>query len=149
MIKINWGTGIVIAFAAFIGFILYFVVLASSDPRAEHDMVTEKYYQKELEYQKEIDASANLEKSGGTVRVTRTPRGLEIGFPAEMDPGNIRGTLSLYRPSNAQLDFEMPIQISDTVQLIPADRLLDGRWDIRISWTYGEEEFLYRTRITY
>ena len=46
--KINWGTGIVLAFIGFIGFILYFVIRMSTDDSANHDLVTEEYYKKEL-----------------------------------------------------------------------------------------------------
>lgn len=147
--KLNWGTGIVLAFAAFISFILYFVVVANSDPRADHDLVTEEYYRKELEYQKDLNASQNLKAFGGKVEVVRTADGLGIRFPTGMDPKYITGKMFLYRPSNKQLDFEMPIQNSDTLQLIPASRLLDGRWNIRLNWTYGGKSFLYRSRITY
>ena len=52
--KINWGTGIVLAIIAFIGFILFFVIKMSTDDRANHDLVTEEYYKAELGYQKEI-----------------------------------------------------------------------------------------------
>ena len=147
--KFNWGTGIVLAFVAFISFIMYFVVLANSDPRADHDMVTEEYYRKELVYQKELDASRNLEAFGGEVAVAKTSGGLSLRFPAAMDPARVSGTISLYRPSNKQLDFDMPIQISDTVLLIPGSRLLDGRWDIRLEWTYDGKPYLYRGRVTY
>lgn len=147
--KINWGTGIVLAFIAFISFILYFVFIAFGDPKADHDMVTEEYYKKELGYQKELDASANLKKFPGDVSILRSENGLGVRFPETMDPGKIEGTLSLYRPSNEQLDFEIPIQMSDSILLIPDSRLLDGRWDMRITWSYEGTPYLFRTRITY
>ena len=147
--KWNWGTGIVLAFAAFISFIMYFVYVANSDPRADHDMVTEEYYRKELEYQQDLDASRNLELFGGRVEVVRIPEGLGIRFPEGMDPKGLDGKMSLYRPSNKQLDFEIPIQNSDTLQLIPASRLLDGRWDIRVKWTYEGKPYLFRGRIIF
>ena len=147
--KFNWGTGIVLAFVAFISFIMYFVVVANSDPRADHDLVTEEYYRKELEYQQDLDASRNLELFGGQVEVLRISGGLGIRFPEGMDLQGIDGKVSLYRPSNKQLDFEFPIQNSDTLQLIPASRLLDGRWDIRVNWTYKGKPYLFRERITY
>ena len=147
--KFNWGTGIVLAFVAFISFIMYFVVVANSDPRADHDLVTEEYYRKELEYQQDLDASRNLELFGGGVEVVRIPEGLGIRFPEGMDPQGIDGKMSLYRPSNKQLDFEVPIQNSDTLQLIPASRLLDGRWDIRLNWTYKGKPYLFRGRVMY
>ena len=58
--RINWGTGIILAFIGFIGFILFFVVKMSMDDRANHDLVTEEYYKAELGYQKEIDAAFDL-----------------------------------------------------------------------------------------
>ncbi len=147
--KINWGTGIVLAFIAFICFILYFVFLASSDPKADHDMVTDDYYKKELEYQRELDASENLKKLSEKVEITRDTSGLSVRFPQSMEPEKIEGTVSLYRPSNEQLDFEIPIQISDSVLLIPDSRLLDGRWDMRMEWSYEGTPYLFRTRVTY
>ena len=138
-----------LAFVAFISFIMYFVVVANSDPRADHDLVTEEYYRKELEYQQDLDASRNLELFGGQVEVLRISGGLGIRLPKGMDPQGIDGKVSLYRPSNKQLDFEFPIQNSDTLQLIPASRLLDGRWDIRVNWTYQGKPYLFRERITY
>ena len=142
--KFNWGTGIVLAFAAFIAFILYFVVLSTRDPASNHDLVTEDYYRKELKYQEDLDASQNLKEIDGEVNASITDQGLLIEFPGSMDPKKIRGTVSLYRPSNKQLDFETPIQL-----LIPKSRLLDGRWDIRVYWTYEGKPYLYRSRMTY
>ncbi len=147
--KFNWGTGIVLAFAAFIAFILYFVVLSTRDPASNHDLVTEDYYRKELMYQEDLDAARNLEEIGGGVKASITSEGLQIEFPAQMAPNKIKGTVSLYRPSNKQLDFETPIQLSNKQQLIPKSRLLDGRWDIRVYWTYEGKPYLYRSRMTY
>ncbi|MDX1332673.1 MAG: FixH family protein [Robiginitalea sp.] len=147
--KFNWGTGIVLAFIAFIAFILYFVVLSFRDPASNHDLVTEDYYRKELTYQKDLDASRNLEEFGGGVSATITDEGLRIAFPEAMEPEKIEGTVSLYRPSNKQLDFETPIQLSNKQLLIPKSRLLDGRWDIRVYWTYEGKPYLYRSRMTY
>ena len=55
--KLNWGTGIVIAIIGFISFIMYFVISMSTGKSYNHDLVSDKYYQKELEYQQTIDAT--------------------------------------------------------------------------------------------
>ena len=39
--KWNWGTGVVIVMAAFICFIMYFVIKMSTDTNYTHDLVTE------------------------------------------------------------------------------------------------------------
>ena len=40
-IKIGWGTSIVIAFAMFMTFILYFVIKVQSDSKYDNDLVVE------------------------------------------------------------------------------------------------------------
>ncbi|PIB38743.1 FixH family protein [Maribacter sp. 4G9] len=147
--KINWGTGIVLAFIGFIGFIMFFVVRMSTDTRANHDLVTEDYYRQELAYQKEIDAQNNANKDINQVEVNKSANGLEIVFPIKLNPKEIEGTVSLYRPSNKQLDFDLPISLSNNHLLIPDNRLLDGRWDIKIRWNYNGTEYLHKEKITY
>lgn len=147
--KINWGTGIVLAFVAFISFILYFVYIALSDPRADHELVTEAYYSKDLGYQQDLTASANLDNFGGNVRILQDTKGLEIKFPPAMDPKDISGSVSMYRPSNENLDFELELTPSDSKFVIPAKYLVSGRWNINLKWTYQGKPYLYRSRLTY
>ena len=147
--KINWGTGIVIAFIAFITFILYFVVRMSMDDSANHDLVTEEYYKQELAYQKEIDASNTATELGATLKLEQSEEGITIFFPEKFDPKKITGTVSLYRPSNKHLDLDFPLSLSKTHLLIPDNRLVDGRWDITIKWQYEGNKFLFKERLTY
>ncbi|MBD0778386.1 FixH family protein [Maribacter sp. ANRC-HE7] len=147
--KINWGTGIVLAFIGFISFILFFVVRMNMDDHANHDLVTEEYYKAELGFQKEIDAETNANNLSSKLILHKTPEGLLVQFPEEIEPEKIKGTVSLYRPSNKHLDFDLPISLSNTHLLIPDKRLLDGRWDIKISWEYHDLPYLFKKSITY
>ncbi|MEO0901630.1 MAG: FixH family protein [Bacteroidota bacterium] len=147
--KINWGTGIVIAFVAFICFILYFVVRMSMDDRANHDLVTRDYYKQELAYQTEIDAANSAIRNEAKLKVEKKENGIVISFPEQFDFKNITGKVSLYRPSNKHLDFDFPISLSNTHLLIPDNRLMDGRWDITVSWNYKKQVFLHKEKLTY
>jgi nitrogen fixation protein FixH len=147
--KINWGTAIVMSFIAFIAFILYFVFIASTDVRAEHDLVTEEYYKAELAYQEEIDAQTNASKLQPPIKISKVKEGLAISLPKEMNSKNTKGLMSLYRPSDKQLDFNLPLSWSKSHLLIPDKRLLDGRWDIKIYWEYQGKAFLHKERIVY
>ena len=147
--KINWGTGIVLALIGFIGFILFFIIRMNTNDRAGHDLVTEDYYKAELEFQKEIDAENNAKNLAGTIKIKKTEEGLMLQFPEDFNNENIKGIVSLYRPSNKHLDFDLPISLSDSHLLIPDKRLLDGRWDIKISWKYKNKEYLHKESITY
>ncbi len=148
IMKVNWGTGIVLAFVLFIGFILFFVIKTNTDKKANYDLVTEEYYKAELAYQDEIDAATNARKLVNPVKIRKKEGGLLIEFPAEFDPKLITGLVSLYRPSNKQLDFSLPLSLSNTHLLIPGKRLLDGRWDIKIVWEYKGESYLNKKQFS-
>jgi nitrogen fixation protein FixH len=147
--KINWGTGIILAFIGFISFILFFIIRMSTDDRANHDLVTEGYYKAELTYQNDMDAAANAEALSEKVQLHRIGEGILIQFPKEMDYSKINGMVSLYRPSDKLLDFEIPVNLSNSQLLIPTQRLQPGRWDVRVSFTYEGKPFLLKKSMTY
>ncbi len=145
--KINWGTGVVIAIIGFISFIMYFVITMSTDNNYSHDLVTNKYYQQELKYQQEIDASKNALELEENIKVEQSVGGLIVNFPKDLEYSKIEGKVFLYRPSNKQLDFEIPISISDKYLLVPEKRLVDGRWNIKIFWKYKNKDYLFKKEL--
>lgn len=147
--KINWGTAIVIAFACFIAFIMYFVINMSTDKKYNHDLVVEDYYKEELNFQTDIDKEANAKALITNVSWKKTENGIEIRFPEKLDIDKIEGTVFLYRPSNKHLDFETQISLSNHTLLIPDKRLLDGRWNIKVDWVYKSEHYLFKKEILY
>lgn len=147
--KINWGTGIVLAFIAFISFIMYFIININVDEKFDHDLVTEDYYKQELQYQNDIDKLDNAKNLNENISYERTAEGLLISFPSDLVSKNITGHVFLYRPSNKQLDFETSISLSKPYLLIPDKRLVDGRWNITIDWQYNGQSYLYKETIHY
>ncbi len=147
--KINWGKGIVIAIVSFIGFIMYFVISMSTGKKFSHDLVTEKYYEKELNYQQIIDATKNAKSLGEDIHVVKIKEGLQIQLPKIFENKIIEGKVFLYRPSNKQLDFEMPISITNNYLLVPEKRLLDGRWNITLSLRYNNKSYHFSKEIHY
>lgn len=147
--KWNWGTGIAVAIASFIAFILYFVVTMSTDNKYSHDLVTESYYAKEMVYQNEIDAETNTHNLSQKIQSKKTAQGWELTFPPELDVTKIKGNVFLYRPSNEKLDFEFPISLSSSNLLIPDKNFVSGRWNITIEWIYEETPYMYKQEIVY
>tara|TARA_R100001369_G_scaffold5718_1_gene15771 strand:- start:76 stop:522 length:447 start_codon:yes stop_codon:yes gene_type:complete len=147
--KINWGTGIVIGIAAFICFIMFFVIKMSTNDKYSYDLVVEEYYKKELAFQQEIDAEENLKLLTEKIKGKKTDEGWLLSFPKEINPENVSGTVFLYRPSNKKLDFQLPLKFSGSNLLIPNKRLLGGRWNINIAWDYEGKKYLYKDEIVY
>lgn len=147
--KLNWGTSIILAFVAFISFILFFVIRMSTDDRSNHDLVTKDYYRAELNYQEEINAEKSANDDDVKLIIEKKPEGLLVKFPEKIEFKKVKGIMSLYRPSNKHLDFDFPISLSISHLLIPDKRLLDGRWDIKVFWQYDGKDYLHKEQITY
>lgn len=135
-IKFNWGTGIVIAFTFFIGFILFFVIKVQTNHQYDNELVVEDYYKKERILQAKLDREQNAADLNDKVTVTQDDKNIKIEFPSDFDATQITGKVSLYRPSDQKLDFELPVSISVPYLLIPKSNLAGGRWDISVEWQY-------------
>jgi nitrogen fixation protein FixH len=147
--KINWGTGIVIGMVCFIGFIAVLVYKMTTENNLNHDLVTDEYYQKEMELQDNIYAQQNTANMTVPIKGAKTTDGYLLTFPASYKSEKISGTLELYRPSNKLLDFKVPVEVTNSTLLIPNDKLLEGRWNITMNWKYDDENYRFTEKITY
>jgi hypothetical protein len=121
----------------------------STNKKYTHDLVTEEYYQQELEYQNDIDKQKNATTLKENIKWEKSNKGIVITFPKDIEFKEVAGKVFLYRPSNKQLDFETAISLSDYNLLIPDKRLLDGRWNIKVDWQYKGKSYLYKKEIVY
>jgi hypothetical protein len=140
--KINWGTGIVIAFALFITFILYFVVSVQSNSKYDNELVVEEYYKHDAKFGDEMARVQNAQDLPKKPEMTSASEGITIVFPAVFVSKEIRGKVSFYRPSDKKFDFEIPISLSSSSMNIPKGRLLGGRWNINMEWQYDGKQYL-------
>ncbi len=142
--KINWGSGVVIAFVCFMVFILSFVYRSLVMEEYQHELVSEDYYKEELHYQEEIDKMNKAKTLEENVKLSNTPEGIRITFPQNMDTDSISGSVSFQRYSNKKLDFVVPVQLEDHAQLIPDGKLASGKYIIKIDWKEGSEAYLFK-----
>ncbi|MCB0472212.1 MAG: FixH family protein [Flavobacteriaceae bacterium] len=148
-IKIHWGTAMVIAMIAFMVFILQFVYRTLAVDKYNHQMVSEDYYKDELYYQKELDKLNNASRLPQNVIVEKVDGGLLIQFPADMEASKISGTASFQRPSDQKLDFTKDIVLTNKNMLVQNERLIRGKWNIRVDWKYEGVEYLLKESVFY
>ncbi|WP_299680502.1 FixH family protein [uncultured Tenacibaculum sp.] len=146
--KLNWGTGIVIAIIVFIGFIMFMVITMITDHKYNHDLVTDSYYQKELKYQDNINAEQNVLAIKDAIVIQSNQKGLELLFSKEFQSEFIKGKVFLYRPSDKTLDSEFPIVLKNQKLHIPEKFLVGGRWNIIVDFNYKGTPFLYHKELT-
>lgn len=146
--KINWGTYIVIAFALFISFILYFVIKVQTDSKYDNDLVVEEYYKHDIHFQDEMARIQNAHDLKIKPTITVNTNGISIVFPSDFKPKAIKGTVALYRASNKKFDFEVPISLKDSSSLfISKDKLIGGEWKINMEWQYKGKSYLTKEEI--
>jgi len=147
-IKNNWGTYIVIAFALFISFIMYFVIKVQSDSKYDNDLVVEEYYKHDVHFQDEMARIQNAHDLKDKPVIIVNASDVSIVFPAGFTPKDIKGTVALYRASNKKFDFKVPLSFTDSASLlIPKDKLIGGEWYINMEWKYGGKSYLTKEKI--
>ncbi|MDH6601534.1 FixH family protein [Myroides odoratus] len=139
--KFNFGTGIVIAIGLFMIFILQYVIRVQFDAKYDNQLVTENYYQQEVEVDSRREREMEALKLEEQVTIYSTSEGIKFTFPSSFDYNKIHGKIFLYRPSNQQLDFDTLISLSSSNLLIPNTNLVDGRWDIVVEWNYNDVSY--------
>ena len=146
-ISLNWGTGIVISFVLFMSFILYFVFKVQSSSKYNNELVVEEYYKKDAHFETEMVQLQNAHDLAQQPQISVNAQGISVVFPKQFDPAKMKGKVSLYRPSNKKLDFEIPISTSSSTLLIPKKSLVGGLWDITLSWTYDDKSYIESQRV--
>lgn len=130
----NWGWSIVLAFSLFGAFITALVVRSFQETI---DLVSEDYYQQELGYQQQINKMTNNQALPVPLTFSQQTRQLVVQFPAE-PAEEVQGEIQLFRPSDARSDRTVTIALNPArQQIIATDRLVKGRYKIKVDWTNG------------
>jgi hypothetical protein len=138
----DWGKGILVTIIAFVGFMVTLVVI--SVKQDDIHLVAENYYEKEIKYQDQIDrekASVGLDREVLVYDAQRKSMILDL-------PVGAKGNLQLFRPSDARLDQEVNLNITDSGKTtIPLDKLKSGYWRVQLTWTEGGVDFYQEKKI--
>jgi hypothetical protein len=133
----NWGHGIAIFFVCFVTFMLVLVVKAFQE---NIDLVTDNYYQEELDYQTRIDKIKNNQLLLVPVEIKSELGGINIQFPEFESP--IQGEIQVFRPSDAKFDLIREIDADVYYrQHISTSNLPGGFYKIKISWEAEGKEY--------
>jgi len=145
--KLNWGKSIVLAFALFMGFILYFVFKVQGNSKYDNELVVEEYYKHDAHYSDELTKIQNAADLKEKPQIAITDKGVVITYPESFTANEIKGKVSLYRPSAKKLDFEFPLQLSNSIMLIPKADFAGGNWDLTLSWNYKGKDYISKQKL--
>ncbi|MDA0335824.1 MAG: FixH family protein [bacterium] len=137
----SWAWGVTAAYLIFAGLTLTMVAIAVSQ---RTDLVSADYYQREIDYQQHIEGRARSQAlPAGVAWSFRHEDGdLVLRFPPGHFADAPQGQVHLYRPDNASLDRHYTIALDGFGdQRIPLAELATGRWQVRIEWRAGGEQY--------
>lgn len=137
--KNRWPLGIVLVIAIFL---LTMLSVAGYLMMQDVNLVTEKYYEKELGYQTRIRAMERTRALGTEAGIVTTAGAVIVQYPRSMAGMAGEGHVVLYRPSERTSDRSLPI-VADTAarQVIPFAPLASGLWRIQVQWTMRGEDY--------
>lgn len=145
MKKFQWSHGIVAAFIIFIGFLFIMLWVAL---HSNIDLVTDNYYEKELQYQTHIDVVKNSREINKEMSVTASGKEIFLEFPHLAPASEYSGNIFFFRPSNKSQDFNVPVVIDSSFsQKISMKNYYTGMWRVKISWAVQGKKYYYEQPI--
>jgi nitrogen fixation protein FixH len=137
-----WPIAITGVFILFFSGLVAFIVFATTH---QVDLVRPDYYEQELQFQHQFERLKRTQQLSQPVTVAydSSQQCIQIRLPPAQ-PGRISGRISLYRPSDARLDQELPLAVqADGAQRVDARKLRGGLWKVRLRWTVDGEEYYF------
>jgi nitrogen fixation protein FixH len=135
----NWGTKIALVYGGFAAFMAFLVVFCVKQP--DIHLVSQEYYKEEIAYQHQIDQLQRAQQRKGRLQFQYDAKAqsVQVVIP---DGKQVNGEVHFFRPSDARLDKQLPLQLHQGAQLIPVGSLAKGAWKVKIHWSEGAQEFL-------
>ena len=141
MKKFTWGHGIALALACFIGFILYLIFIFPIGKQTS-ELVSDNYYQDELEYQKVIDAKKNADQLSQKPFFAQLPYGIRIAFPKETIDAGQQVHFELYSTNDKEKDKKQNVNLdSNNSFLVPKEMLSTGSYTLKVRWKKSDIDY--------
>ncbi len=145
MRKLNWGHGIFLTLAFFVGLMGWFMVRAINNPE---ELVTEEYYQEELKYQERINELANARDAGAAVAFEPAPGTLTLVFPASVKGRVITGTAQFMKPNDSRADRTEALAVDTAGRCVfDTHDWMKGVYQVHVTWTVEGVVHLTEERI--
>lgn len=139
--KISWGHGVVIALGTFIVFILAMIFFFPMGQK-NSELITENYYEEELQYQDVIDAKNRAGKLAEIPKINISTAGLKISFPSDINNQNSKFNFFLYRSSDQNLDIKKDFVLdAQNSYQIPSKVLVKGGYILKLMWTKDQKDY--------
>ncbi len=135
----NWGIRIIIAYAAGVCFILYFVVRSMM---LNTEMAEENYYDKELAYNTHIQGVNNAKKMTNPIVVSTLNNKIYISIDSVVTAELNNGEIHFYNPASEKSDKKFKLSASASGKYIFNNSAFNkGKYYVKISFDYHQQPY--------
>jgi nitrogen fixation protein FixH len=138
-----WPHAIIAWFVIFAAALAAWITFAV---RQNMDLVRPDYYEEEIRFQKQLERlnRTTAIRSEVALRYDAARNEVALRLPAAHCEQSPKGSIQFYRPSDATLDFELPLAIDAAgFQHIDTRELQGGLWKIRVKWSAGTQDYFF------
>lgn len=101
----------------------------------EINLVRDDYYEAELNFNEKVEIVNRTAALPKQLEVKQAVGQIQLIFPPLVIHSKIQGNIKLYRPSDRNLDMDIPIELDLSFsQTINTERMVGGMWKIQIDW---------------
>jgi hypothetical protein len=138
----DWGKGIVITLIVFISLMVGLVTICVKQD--DIHLVTQNYYEEEIKYQDQIDKMINANSLGYKVLNYDTQlKKVDLNLPV-----GSKGTIHLFRPSDARLDQKMDFDVARlNANAFDLKSLKPGYWKLKLTWSENGVDYFHEEKI--
>lgn len=129
--RINWGTGIVVAMIVFMSFIVTLVVIMSGSGDGLEEA---GYYEKGNRHDEKLQAMQNAATLGAALEIKWLPAAGAVSIHFGNGNAPDSGSVLLKRPSDLKLDFKQNLQPGTDSQTVSWAGRQSGLWNVECSW---------------
>ncbi|WP_379968231.1 FixH family protein [Epilithonimonas sp. UC225_85] len=140
MKNLNWGHGLMIALGCFIIFILFLIFIFPMG-KQNAEMISNNYYEEELQYQDIIDAKKNAATLKEVPVYKSTAEGMLISFPESIKADNNLAKFILFRTDDSNLDVKKEVTLQHNLFLIPKKVISKGSYTLKLKWTENKKPY--------
>lgn len=139
----SWGNKIILAFSVFV---ILMLLLVYKSYQTRFDLVSENYYNDELEYEKVIKASKNNKSLKEGFQLVYDEYGLRILIPDGQQIDSGTGNLWFYCPYDVQNDFKCNLVVDNNGKVqYDKGSVKPGRYTLKVDF-YSNGKMFFLTR---
>jgi hypothetical protein len=139
MMKINWGTGILLFI---ILFLLLCVAAVVFSLRQNNDLVEKDYYDKGADFSNQIEINKRSSDYSDSISVYNFDNKIVIKTTHQMASTADSFMVYFFRPSDKEKDLKIEFKSSCDSMMVEKSRLAHGRYLVKLSWKKGNGQYM-------